>query len=36
MKPLTMLEMTKRTAESQCVAGDDPRLNAKAKGASPK
>ena len=37
MKPLTMLEMTKRTAESQCVAGDDPRLKEKAKvSASPK
>ena len=36
MKPLTMSEMTKRTTESQCVAGDDPRLKAKAKSASPK
>lgn len=36
MKPLTMSEMTRRTAESQCVAGDDPRLKAKAKGASQK
>jgi hypothetical protein len=36
MKPLTMSEMTKRTAESQCVAGDDPRLKAKAKSASQK
>jgi hypothetical protein len=36
MKPLTMLEMTKRTAESQCVAADDPRLKAKAKSALPK
>jgi hypothetical protein len=37
MKPLTMVEMTKRTAESLCVAGDDPRLKAKAKvSASPK
>src|ERR1700722_8703631 len=37
MKPLTMSEMTKRTAESQCVAGDDPRLTAKAKvSATPK
>ena len=36
MKPLSMSEMTKRTAESQCVAGDDPRLKEKAKGASPK
>jgi hypothetical protein len=26
MKPLSMLEMTKRTQESICVAGDDPRL----------
>jgi hypothetical protein len=31
MKPLTMSEMTKRTAESLCVAGDDPRLKAKVK-----
>ena len=31
MKPLSMAEMTKRTAESQCVAGDDPRLKEKAK-----
>jgi hypothetical protein len=37
MKPLTMSEMTKRTAESQCIAGDDPRLKAKAKvSAAPK
>jgi hypothetical protein len=36
MKPLTMAEMTKRTAESQCVAGDDPRLKEKAKAAPPK
>jgi|SRR5271156_3052014 len=36
MKPLSMSEMTKRTAESQCVAGDDPRLKAKAKIAAPK
>src|ERR1700722_14884301 len=31
MKPLSMSEMTKRTAESRCVAGDDPRLKAKVK-----
>jgi hypothetical protein len=31
MKPLSMAEMTKRTAESLCVAGDDPRLKEKAK-----
>jgi hypothetical protein len=31
MKPLSMSEMTKRTAESLCVAGDDPRLKAKVK-----
>jgi hypothetical protein len=31
MKPLTIAEMTKRTAESLCVAGDDPRLKEKAK-----
>jgi hypothetical protein len=30
MKPLSMSEMTKRTQESQCVAGDDPRLKANA------
>jgi hypothetical protein len=36
MKPLSMAEMTKRTAESLCVAGDDPRLKARAKTASPK
>jgi hypothetical protein len=36
MKPLTMSEMTRRTAESQCVAVDDPRLKAKAKSASQK
>jgi hypothetical protein len=36
MKPLSISEMTKRTAESQCVAGDDPRLKAKAKGAMSK
>jgi hypothetical protein len=37
MKPLSMAEMTKRTAESLCVAGDDPRLKAKAKvNAAPK
>jgi hypothetical protein len=36
MKPLSMSEMTKRTTESQCVAGDDPRLKAKAKSALPK
>ena len=36
MKPLSMSEMTKRTAESLCVAADDPRLKAKAKSASPK
>ena len=36
MRPLSMSEMTKRTAQSQCVASDDPRLNAKAKDATPK
>jgi hypothetical protein len=36
MKPLSMSEMTKRTAESICVAGDDPRLKEKTKAASPK
>jgi hypothetical protein len=36
MKPLSMSEMTKRTAESQCVAGDDPRIKAKANGRSAK
>ena len=36
MKPLSMSEMTKRTVESQCVAGDDPRLKEKAKAAPPK
>jgi hypothetical protein len=36
MKPLSMAEMTKRTAESLCVAGDDPRLKAKEKSSSPK
>ena len=36
MNPLSKSEMTKRTAESQCVAADDPRLKAKAKGAAPK
>src|SRR5260370_38725996 len=36
MKPLSMSEMAKRTQESRCVAGDDPRLKAKAKAASPK
>jgi len=37
MKPLSISEMTKRTAESLCVAGDDPRLKAKAKvSAAPK
>ena len=36
MKPLTTVEMTKRTAESICVAGDDPQLKAKAKSTSPK
>ncbi len=29
MHPLSMSEMTKRTALSQCVAGDDPRLKRK-------
>jgi hypothetical protein len=29
MRPLSKSEMTRRTAESQCVAGDDPRLKAK-------
>src|SRR5580704_4342513 len=33
MKPLTRSEMTKRTAESQCAATEDPRLNAKASAA---
>ena len=36
MKPLSISEMTNRTAESQCVAEDDPRLKAKAKGAMSK
>jgi hypothetical protein len=31
MHPLSESEMTKRTAESQCVAADDPRLKAKTK-----
>ncbi|MGA7870755.1 MAG: hypothetical protein WCA22_07630 [Candidatus Binatus sp.] len=31
MHPLSKSEMTKRMAESQCVAADDPRLKAKAK-----
>ena len=31
MKPLSMSEMSKRTQESQCVAGDDPRLGRKKK-----
>jgi hypothetical protein len=31
MNPLSMSEMTKRTAESLCVAVDDPRLKKKAK-----
>lgn len=31
MKPLSMSEMTKRTQESLCVAGDDPRLKAKVR-----
>ncbi|HKN14712.1 MAG TPA: hypothetical protein VJX68_16105 [Candidatus Binatus sp.] len=29
MHPLSKSEMTKRTAESLCVAGDDPRLKGK-------
>jgi hypothetical protein len=29
MRPLSKSEMTRRTAESQCVAGDDSRLKAK-------
>jgi hypothetical protein len=29
MRPISKSEMTRRTAESQCVAGDDPRLKAK-------
>jgi hypothetical protein len=29
MHPLSKSEMTKRTAESQCVAADDPRLKGK-------
>ncbi|HEY6298930.1 MAG TPA: hypothetical protein VIW95_04735 [Candidatus Binatus sp.] len=29
MRPLSKSEMTRRTTESQCVAGDDPRLKAK-------
>jgi hypothetical protein len=29
MHPLSMSEMKKRTAESRCVAADDPRLKAK-------
>ena len=36
MKPLSMAEMTKRTVESECVAGDDPRLKEKAKAEPPK
>jgi len=36
MKPLSMSEMTKRTQESICVAGEDPRLKEKAKAAPPK
>ena len=36
MKPLSMSEMTKRTQESICVAGDDPRLKEKAKAAPSK
>jgi hypothetical protein len=31
MLPLSKSEMTKRTAESLCVAADDPRLKAKVK-----
>jgi hypothetical protein len=31
MNPLSKSEMTKRTAESLCVAADDPRIKAKAK-----
>ena len=31
MRPLSQSEMTKRMAESQCVAEDDPRIKAKAK-----
>jgi UDP-N-acetylglucosamine:LPS N-acetylglucosamine transferase len=31
MTPLTQSEMTKRMAESQCVAADDPRMKAKTK-----
>jgi hypothetical protein len=31
MHPISQAEMTKRTAESQCVAADDPRLKAKTK-----
>lgn len=31
MQPLSMSEMTKRTAESLCVARDDPRIKAKTK-----
>ncbi len=31
MHPISRAEMTKRTAESQCVAADDPRLKAKTK-----
>ena len=29
MRPLSMPEMTKRTAESQCVVGDDPQHKGK-------
>jgi len=29
MHPLSKSEMTRRTAESRCVAGDDPRLKGK-------
>lgn len=31
MHPISQAEMTRRTAESQCVAADDPRLKAKSK-----
>ena len=36
MHPLSKSEMKKRTAESLCVADDDPRLKTKPKSASPK
>ena len=35
MNPLSIAEMTKRTAESQCVLADDPRLKVKVPKAAP-